>query len=82
MGKKPAQGLLLMVIVAAMMFGGGMVQEGRKEMWVDRSTGISATSSQNGSKVETDNTLEQSADMISHEMYIKTSTCPQAHKDF
>lgn len=82
MGKKLAQSLLLMVIVTAMMFGGKMVQEGRKELWIDVRSSISATSGQDSAKVKTDNTLEQIADMISKEMYIKTSTCPQAHKGF
>lgn len=65
-----------------MMLGGGMVQEGRREMGNDTTPGISAASEQDSTVDETGSNAEQIVDLISDEIYIRTNTCPQAHKDF
>lgn len=82
MNKKLAHSLLLMVMVAAVMIGGDLVREGRREMWVDTTPGITAGSNQGEITQESSNKIDYLADMISDEVYIRTNDCPNAHRDF
>jgi hypothetical protein len=82
MGKKLAQSMLLMTVVAVMVIGGGMVQEGRHEMGLDVTSGFSLASDHSSAKDSTENKILQITDMISDEMFIRTNACPQAHRDF
>ncbi len=82
MGKKLAQSLLLMPVIAAMMFGGGMVQEGRQEMGIDVNPGFFLISDQTSAKDGEGNNFQQICDKIGDEMLIRTHNCPQSYRGF
>ena len=81
MGRKLAQSLLLIVVIAALMIGGDMVQEGRREMrHVDPD--VTVAYKQDGATGIIGTGIDLVADVSTDEMFISTDSCPHAHRDF
>lgn len=81
MGRKLAQSLLLIAVVALLMMGGDMVQDGRREIWTKIDTGVSLASKQevrNASQAR----IALLASMADESAITSKANCPKSHPQY
>ena len=80
MTRKLAHSLLLIVVVAALMIGGDIVQEGRSEMWhIDSGKTIAVEQDGSTSAVEV---MINMADVAGEDLLTNKKTCTNSHFDW